>query len=258
LAGRGSARRVFEFLDIEHSIQEDAAESYAFLAKRYPEQKQLLRSVFKYSEGVHILKQPVVETVVGYLLSVQSSVTLTRARLEAMARFFPENACVIEGRTLWLFPTVAQLKTLSESMIASLHLGYRAEWLSGLLARIPEERGLQELCGLKSVERQSYFRSYPGIGPKVAACIDLFAYGGNEAFPVDTWVDRGMRHILGFTSAQIHLARDHAAKELGPHCGLFGEYLFRYERDRGNPRKQAKINDSMAGSSPRFSDRTLQ
>jgi N-glycosylase/DNA lyase len=232
-AGRGRAERIIEFLDAESSIHEEAAESYAFLAMHYPGRRSLLKAVFEYSEGVHILRQPNVETAVGSLLSVQSSVALVGARLEAIARLFPANARVVEGRQLRLFPTVAQLKTLSTPAVESLRLGYRAPWFVELLARIPDEQGLEELRGIQSAERQRYFRNYVGIGPKVAACIDLFAYRGDDAFPVDTWVDRGVRRVLGLTSAQIRIARDHAAKELGPHCGLFGEYLFRYERDHG-------------------------
>ncbi len=238
---QGTAESILDFLDTSCSSQEEAAESYAFLSDRYPERRTLLKTVFEYSSGVHILKQPIVETVVGYLLSVQSSVALVGTRLEAIARLFPSNACVVNGQPLNFFPTVAQLRTLSPAVIDSLHLGYRTRWLLELLTRLPDEKELEELRSMRSVERQQYFRTYSGIGPKVAACIDLFAYGGDDAFPVDIWVDRGMRRVLGFTSAQICFARDHAATELGPHCGLFGEYLFRFERDHATKTTPARI-----------------
>jgi N-glycosylase/DNA lyase len=228
---RGGAERVTEFLNADSRGQEQADESYAFLARHYPNRSTLLKTVFEYSSGVHILKQPIVETVVGYLLSVQSSVALVGTRLEAIARLFSSTACMAGGRQLNFFPTMDQLKTLSPTAIDSLHLGYRTRWLVELLANIPDEHGLEELRTVSSAERQDYFRSYVGIGPKVAACIDLFAYQGDDAFPVDTWVDRGMRRVLGLTSAQICSARDHAKAQLGPYCGLFGEYLFRFERD---------------------------
>ena len=230
-AGCGDIERAVAFLDADHSNADDAAESCDFLVTRYPDRRALIKTVFDYSEGVHILRQPVVETVVGYLLSVQSSVGLIGTRLEAMARLFPSNARVVEGRQLNLFPTVAQLRTLPREAVDALRLGYRTRWVAELLARMPDERGLEELRSLSSAERQQYFRSYTGVGPKVAACIDLFAYQGDDAFPVDTWVNRGLRRVLGLTSAQVRFAMDHAALQLGPHCGLFGEYLFRFERD---------------------------
>ena len=230
-ASCGGIRRAAAFLDAAHAVAEEAAESCAYLVDRYPSRGALIKAVFEYSDGVHILRQPIVETLVGYLLSVQSSVDLVGRRLEAIARLFPSNARIIDGRRLNLFPTVAQLRTLPRDAVSALRLGYRTPWVLELLARMPDERGLEELRSATSAERQLYFRSYAGIGPKVAACIELFAYGGEDAFPIDTWVDRGLRRVLGFTSAQARSARDRASATLGPHCGLFGEYLFRFERD---------------------------
>jgi 3-methyladenine DNA glycosylase/8-oxoguanine DNA glycosylase len=169
-AGRGETKRIIEFLDAESSGQEEAAESYGFLAMHYPGRRTLLKAVFEYSEGVHILRQPALETAVGYLLSVQSSVALVGVRLEAIARLLPANARVVEGQQLRFFPTLAQLKTLSASAVGGLRLGYRTRWFLELLARIPDEQGLEELRGMRSAEWQHYFRSYVGIGPKVAAC----------------------------------------------------------------------------------------
>lgn len=230
-AGCGDMERAVAFLDADHSSADDAAESCDFLVTRYPVRRALIETVFEYSDGLHILRQPIVETVVGYLLSVQSSVSLIATRLEAIARLFPSNMRVVEGRQLTLFPTVAQLKTLPQDALAALRLGYRTRWVTDLLARMPSEGSLEELRSLNSAERQAYFRSNAGIGPKVAACIDLFAYQGDGAFPVDTWVDRGLRRVLGLTSAEIRALKDRPAAQLGPHCGLFGEYLFRFERD---------------------------
>jgi hypothetical protein len=40
-------------------------------------------------------------------------------------------------------------------------------------------------------------------------------------------------------SAEIARVRRDPVQLLGPHCGLFGEYLFRYERDGALPRTAA-------------------
>ena len=236
---RGGVDRIIEFLDLSHDITEPTDESLTFLCKHFPQRKALLRDVFLYSRGVHLLRQPIVETVVGYLLSVQSSVGLVGRRLDTMARLFPTNRRTVAGSEFYVFPSVDDLRTLTPSTVAGLRLGYRSRWFLELLAGLPDEVTLQNLRTVSSNERQSYFRGFAGIGPKVAACIDLFAYGGGEAFPIDVWVDRGLRHVLGMASTEIHNVRANPFAVLGPHCGLFGEYLFRYERDhapqRGNP-----------------------
>ena len=231
IASHGGIDRVLEFLDLEHDIIDSADESLEFLCRRFPLRAGLLHNVFLYSRGTHLLRQPILETVVGYLLSVQSTVNLVGRRLDAMAKLFPSNRRTVAGSDLYLFPSIDELRTLPSSAVEGLRLGYRSRWFLDLLAELPDEATLQNLGAMKSKERQNYFRGFAGIGPKVAACIDLFAYGGDEAFPIDVWVDRGLRHVLGMTSAEVRTVRDHASAVLGPHCGLFGEYLFRYERD---------------------------
>ena len=240
VADHGGVERVIEFLDLEHDITESTDESLDFLCRRFPLRAGLLHDVFLYSRGTHLLRQPILETVVGYLLSVQSTVSLTGRRLDAIAKLFPSNRRAVSSSDLYLFPSVDQLRTLTPSIVAGLRLGYRSSWLLGLLAELPDDATLQSLQKISSRERQTYFRGFAGIGPKVAACIDLFAYGEDEAFPIDVWVDRGLRHVLQMTSTEVDGVREHSVAMLGPHCGLFGEYLFRYERDHASASASAR------------------
>ncbi|MHB8106483.1 MAG: N-glycosylase/DNA lyase [Candidatus Cryosericum sp.] len=255
VAGHGGIERVLDFLDLEHDVIASADESLEFLCQRFPLRAGLLHAVFLYSRGTHILRQPILETVVGYLLSVQSTVSLTGRRLDAIARLFPSNRRSLAGRSRYLFPSADELRTLTPSTVAGLRLGYRSSWLLGLLARLDDEAALQSLQKVSSRERQAYFREFAGIGPKVAACIDLFAYGNDEAFPIDVWVDRGLRHVLQMTSTEINGVREHPVAMLGSHCGLFGEYLFRYERDHIVRPRVGCLSARPSPQVPRSSDR---
>ena len=257
-AESGGFERIIEFLDLAHDIREPADESEAFLCRRYPQRAGLLHSVFLYSQGTHILRQPVLETVIGYLLSVQSTVNLVGRRLDIMARQFPSNRRTLAGSELYLFPSLEELRSLNSSAIAGWHLGYRAQWFTDLVAELPDEPGLHNLATTSSKERQSYFRRFAGIGPKVAACIDLFAYGQDDAFPIDVWVDRGLRHVLGMSSADIRCVRQCAPAVLGPHCGLFGEYLFRYERDHASGAEFPRFSAQFSPPVPHSLDKTGQ
>ncbi|MGB9666481.1 MAG: hypothetical protein ACPL2N_04140 [Candidatus Cryosericum sp.] len=233
--GAGSFHEIEDFLDLSHDVRDPARESVAFLVSRFPEHASVLRKVFAYSRGVHLLRQPTLETVIGYLLSVQSTVNLVGQRLETLARLFPSNGRVLGDTCLYVFPTLAQLHTLSDDTVAALRLGYRSKWFLEIVNGLPDESMLESLKQVSSSERQAFFQRFAGVGPKVAACIDLFAYADDSAFPIDVWVERGLRHVLGMTSADIALVRRNALQILGPHCGLFGEYLFRYERDGRAP-----------------------
>jgi N-glycosylase/DNA lyase len=256
-ADHGGVERVIEFLDLAHNIDQPADESLTFLCQHFRGRASLLRDVFVYSRGTHLLRQPILETTVGYMLSVQSTVNLVGRRLDAMARLFPSNRRTVAGSDLYLFPSIDELRTLPSSAVEGLRLGYRSRWLLDLLAELPDEATLQNLGAMRSKERQNYFRGFAGIGPKVAACIDQFAYGGDEAFPIDVWVDRGLRHVLGMTSAEVRTVRDHAPAVLGPHCGLFGEYLFRYERDHAAQLGNPSVSVEPLCLAPHSSDKAL-
>lgn len=230
-AGSGSLSDAARFLGVADNVQDDAAESCAYLCAHYPDSAAAVREVFACSEGLHLLHQPTVETVVGYVLSVQSSVELVGRRLNAIASLFPANRRQLAGRSVFLFPGLAELRSLEPADLERLHLGYRSAWLRDLIAGLPEEDVLEQLREECPEERRRFFRKFTGIGPKVCSCIDLFVYGNDDAFPVDVWVDRGLRRVLGFSSRQVRaVVADPSV--LGPHCGLFGEYLFRYERNR--------------------------
>lgn len=231
IATAGGQERIEDLLSAQKDVEGMAAESCAWLCRRYPDRSTSLRAVFAYSRGVHLLHQPILETIVGYLLSVQSSVSLVGKRLDALAHLFPSCRRLFDGREVYLFPTLVQLRSLTPSMLAELRFGYRTAWLEKLLRDLPQEQDLMQLASARPCQRQKFFRRFDGIGPKVAACIDLFAYGNVSAFPVDVWVERGLRNILQFSDQMIARVRLNPLPLLGPCCGLFGEYLFRYERD---------------------------
>jgi endonuclease-3 len=73
----------------------------------------------------------------------------------------------------------------------------KAPRIQAILRRIRGQRGkidLQFLADLPDEEAYAYLRSFPGVGPKTAACTLLFAF--NKAlFPVDTHIHRIARRL---------------------------------------------------------------
>jgi endonuclease-3 len=68
----------------------------------------------------------------------------------------------------------------------------KARRIQQILAAIEEREGtldLARLTGLDDAAAEAYLRSLPGVGPKTAACVLVFAMG-RPAFPVDTHVHR--------------------------------------------------------------------
>ena len=74
----------------------------------------------------------------------------------------------------------------------------------------------------------------PGVGPKVASCIMLFAYRDFASFPVDVWVKRVMHEIYGFDENDTKGMKDFAKETFGGYAGLAQQYLFHSIRNIRN------------------------
>ncbi|RLT44367.1 MAG: endonuclease III [Chloroflexi bacterium] len=81
--------------------------------------------------------------------------------------------------------------------------------LAAVKARVPDFN-LHALTGMPLTEAKQWLRALPGVGPKTAACVLLFALG-RPALPVDTHVDRVSRR-LGLVAPKVSV--DHAHDQL--------------------------------------------
>ena len=71
----------------------------------------------------------------------------------------------------------------------------------------------------------------PGVGPKVADCILLFAYHRRETFPVDVWIKRVMETLFIKKEVPKKQVDDYARKYFGKNAGYAQQYLFYYGRE---------------------------
>ncbi len=108
----------------------------------------------------------------------------------------------------------APLEELIEAIRPAGLAPTKAPRIQGALRRIEEERGrieLDFLADLPLEEARAWLRTIPGIGPKSAAIVLLFALG-RPAFPVDTHIHRLTRR-LGLIPPQTDRERAHELLE---------------------------------------------
>ena len=90
----------------------------------------------------------------------------------------------------------------------------KAPRIRQVLGRIKEECGGWDLGFLRDLpleEAKAWLRALPGVGPKTAACVLMFALG-RPALPVDTHVYRVARR-LGLIDARVTPEQAHARLE---------------------------------------------
>ena len=95
------------------------------------------------------------------------------------------------------------------------------------------EVDLSRLGELPLEEARATLLTLPGVGVKIADCVLLFAYGFQEAFPVDVWIIKALQQLY-FPKRRPNLPRlRHFSRS---HFGLYGgyaqQYLFHYMRTR--------------------------
>lgn len=143
-----------------------------------------------------------------------------------------------DAAPLYAFPTLEQLQRATEEELRAAGFGYRAKFITGSVAELASkpDGGHAWLLSLRTApyhEASAALCALPGVGPKVAACVCLFALDKHEAIPVDTHVwQLATRYytpkLKGKTlSPKIMLAVEQAFETaFGPYCGWAHNTLF--------------------------------
>jgi len=113
-------------------------------------------------------------------------------------------------------------------------MGFRAPHLLGAARQITDGKFNLNLPRLLPLaEARAELMKLNGVGSKIADCVLLFAYGFDEAFPVDVWVERALRQLY-FPRGRMSekQLRHFIATHFGPHAGYAQQYLFHYIRTK--------------------------
>jgi len=147
-------------------------------------------------------------------------------------------ATMIEGLGFFAFPTLEQLSAVTEESLRGAGYGYRAKYVVECCRALADKPGGGHawLLGLREAsyaEARAALCELPGVGPKVAACICLFALDKHEAVPVDTHVwNLAVTHYAPELAGKSLTPRLHGAvqaafeQRFGPFCGWAHNTLF--------------------------------
>jgi N-glycosylase/DNA lyase len=135
--------------------------------------------------GLRIIRQDPWECLISFICSQNSNIPAIQKRIDLI--------CSRYGTPLpgggFRFPTVGDLSSKDTDMIRECSTGYRASYLvdtARYIARNPDF--LSRLSLLPPKEAQRELLGLPGVGPKVADCVLLFAYNFYEVVPIDVWI----------------------------------------------------------------------
>jgi len=185
---------------------------------------EMMRATVERSHGLRILRQDPWECLASYILSSNNSIANISRTVERLADCFGEPAGM--GRNS--FPAPEKLAGGDLVSLRRSGCGFRDRYLWDAAQRVA--RGQIDLCALQNLptdEVREELMRLPGVGPKVADCVLLFAYHRLEVFPVDVWVARAVsRHYSGGRTVTPASAREEGRRRFGRLAGYAQEYLF--------------------------------
>lgn len=187
----------------------------------------LMEKIVQTTNGLHLVKQDLFECSIAYLLSQCSNIPRITKNLEDLAELYGQKV-QFEGKCFYLFPTREDLLDLTEQDFRELGFGYRAKYIASFIQDYPAFLHESDCFG---EEFNKKLQSIPGIGQKVADCIQLFGYGDVSLFPVDTWMRKFMiKYYNKGEKLSNQKIRALGRKLFGKYAGYAQEFIFHYAR----------------------------
>ncbi|MEW6302106.1 MAG: DNA glycosylase [Verrucomicrobiota bacterium] len=198
----------------------------------FPNDEPLTRAVTA-CRGLRLLRQPPWECLASFILSSTKQIVQIQQIVGLVCERFGDSVRVPSSHgPVFSFPDAERLAECSEAELRACKMGFRARYLKGSAEMIARgEVDLERLRSMSCEEARAALLTLPGVGRKIADCVLLFAYGFQEAFPVDVWVMRALRQLY-FPRRKVAPRRllKFTATYFGPNAGYAQQYLFHYMR----------------------------
>ena len=241
----GVARNVIaNYFSLDHPLAE--------ICRSFP-RDPAMTAARKFCDGLRIIRQPRWECLATFICSSMKQVAhIRQISLALRKQFGPKRRIYVSD--VYAFPGPARLAQSSESELRECALGYRATNLL-TTARVVAS-GDADLDGwskLPDEELRARLCELPGVGPKVANCVMLFAYERLQAFPVDVWIERVLRQQYfprkrKVTARQL---REFCDRYFGEHGGYAQQYLFHHARKGGEVVRPVDVRYDLRGEKRR-------
>lgn len=192
-----------------------------------------LKNSIEYGNGIRILKQDLWETLLSFIISANNNIPRIKTIIERIAKKYG-NRIEYRNKMYYTFPTPEMLQNASIDDFRGLGLGFRDVRIYETVQRTL--KGEIDLEKLKQEENTEVLRKklleIPGVGPKVADCVMLFALNRFDVFPVDVWVKRVISELYFNKKEQTpNVIHEFAEKQYGDLAGLAQQYLFYWRRE---------------------------
>ncbi|MFN0130195.1 MAG: DNA-3-methyladenine glycosylase family protein [Verrucomicrobiales bacterium] len=243
VAGHDTTALAASYLALDHDSEA--------IVSTFPPNDTTLAAAVAFAPGLRLIRQPAWECLATFITSSLKQVPHI-ARLSHTLRERFGKPVDFGGGTLHTYPSPAALAAAGEAALRQCGLGYRAAYLAAT-ARLVDS-GAMDLGFLTDPdvpddEAMRRLTQSPGVGPKVASCVLLFAGQRLGFFPIDVWIERALRERYfprrrkfptGFLPRFAH-------RHFGPYRGYAQQFLFHHART-ANQKTKARTSAEAASS----------
>lgn len=192
-----------------------------------------LKVASDYGYGIRILNQEMFETVISFIISANNGIARIKKAVRIISERYGTYIGEYMGRSYYSFPRPEVLAEVDPADLREYaRVGFRDVRIVKASQMIRD--GYLDFArdmNFDSLELKEKLMEMPGIGPKVADCILLFAFHRRETFPVDVWIKRVMETLFIGHEVPKKLVDNYARDIFGENAGYAQQYLFYYGRE---------------------------
>lgn len=185
--------------------------------------------------GLRLLRQDPWECLASFILSSTKQIVQIQQIIALLCERYGEPIPTPSSFPgVQTFPSAARISAVTQTELRNCKMGFRAPYLLAAARTVANgELDLARLHSMSPAEAREELVKLPGVGPKIADCVLLFAYGFQSAFPVDVWVMKALRQLY-FPRRRPSRLRLERFKQtyFGCNAGYAQQYLFHYMRTR--------------------------
>lgn len=217
------ARAVASFFRLDDDYESQLA--------RLAEDTALAPSIEAY-RGLRLLRQDPWVALASFIVSANNNVLRIEGILDRLAREAGETVEAPWGEAT-LFPDAPRVAALGIARLRAMGCGYRAPFLDATARAVAGGLDLARLRRAPLADAREALLDLPGVGPKVADCVLVFALDHTEAFPVDRHVARSVRRLWPRAPAKAARLSEWARRRWGRDAALAQQFVFHAERLSG-------------------------
>lgn len=231
LAECSTSERAGEWGWFDHYFQ--LGINYSDMIKLLPRDEPM-QAALDYCRGLRLLRQNPWECLAGFILSSTKQIPQIQQIVQRMGQRLSTPLTLSWLDTpVYSFPKPEIVAEAGESILRECKAGFRAPYLWEAACRIQQgELDLESLKNVSCDEARRQLMTLNGVGRKIADCVLLFAYGFQEAFPIDVWVARALHeyYFKGTGTPGLQEMQTFSQSHFGEMAGYAQQYLFHYIR----------------------------